>query len=173
MRSTKSINSVSDIPCPVFGNLYTRNSVSLNKSMEKVPGKTLVQASQMSLLMPAFQQYSGTLWSCSRITSESLNTLTYRQYDFCLGVLSGKVGHPTGLPACSLGGSAVVVSSIPDRRSEGSRSPTALASTGVTFSIPSFESISALTVVYIRAGFAELQTGMFPNPAVRVMASVA
>ena len=149
MRSTKSINSVLDIPHPVFGNLYTRNSVSLNKSTEKVPGKTLVWASQISLLMPAFQQYSSTLRSCSRTTSEYLNTLTYSQYDSYLGVSSSKVSDLTGLPAHSLGGSAIAASSIPDQRSEGSRSPAAQTLTGVTFSIPSFESILALTVVYV------------------------
>ena len=56
MRSANSANSVSDIPHPVLGSLYTRNSVSLNKSTEKVPSETLVQALQMSLQMPAFQQ---------------------------------------------------------------------------------------------------------------------
>ena len=34
-----------------------------------------------------------------------------------------------------------MASSAPDQRSEGSKSPAARASTGVTFSIPSFESI--------------------------------
>ena len=173
MRSAKSIDSASNIPCPVFGNLYTRNSLSLNKSTDNVPSKTLVRASQISLLMPALQQYSGTLRSCSRTTSESLNTLTYRQYDSHLGVLSSEVGDPTGLPAHPLGRSAIVASSVPDWRSEGSRSPTAWASTGVTFSIPSFQSILALAVAYLRVGFTELQTGMFPNLAVRVTAGIA
>ena len=43
----------------------------------------------------------------SRTTSESHNTLTYRQYDSRLGVSPGEVGDPTGRPADSLGGSAV------------------------------------------------------------------
>ena len=122
---------------------YTRNSVLLSRSTEKVPGTTLVRASQMSLLMPAFQQYSGTLRSCSRIASESLNTLTYKQFDSRLEYSSGEVHDPVGLPARSLGGSAIAASWVPGQRNEGSRSPAAWASTGATFSIPSLESIMA------------------------------
>ena len=105
--------------------------------------------------------------------SESLSTQMYKQHDSRLGFSPGEVGEPPGPPARSLGGSAVAVSSIPDRRSEGSRSPAAWASTGVTCTIPSFESISALTVVYVGVGLTELQMGMLPNPAVRVTAGVA
>ena len=94
------------------------------------------------LLMPAFQQYSGTLRSCSRIALESLNTLTYRQYNSHLGVSSGVAHYPAGLSARSLGGSAIAASLAPSQRSEGSRSPAARASTGATLSIPSLESIS-------------------------------
>ena len=97
----------------------------------------------------------------------------YKQHDSHLGFSPGEVGDLTGPPARSLGGSAIAASSVPDRRSEGSRSPTAQASTGTTCAIPSFESISALTVVYVRVGLTELQTGMLPNPAVRVTAGVA
>ena len=173
MRSVNSADSISDIPRPVLGNLYTRNSMSLNRSTEKVPGNTLVQASQMSLQMPAFQQYSGTLRSCSKTTSESLSTQMYKQHDSRLGFSPGEVGDPAGPPAHSLGRSAVAVSSIPGRRSEGSRSPAARASTGATCAIPSFESISALTVVYVCVGLTELRMGMLPNPAVRVTAGIA
>ena len=129
--------------------------------MENVPGTTPVQTSQMSLLMPVFQQYSGTLRSCSRIASESLNTLTYRQYDSHLEVSSGVAHDPTGLSAHSWGGSAIAASSAPSQRSEGSRSPTAWASTGMTFSIPSLESISVLTVVQVWVGLIELRTDMY------------
>ena len=97
----------------------------------------------------------------------------YKQHDSRLGFSCGEVGDPTGPPARSLGRSAVVASSFPDWRSEGSRSPAARASIGSTCSIPSFESISALTVVYIWVGLTELRTGMLPNPAVRVTAGVA
>ena len=97
----------------------------------------------------------------------------YKQHDSRLGFSSGEVSDPTGPPTHSLGGSAIVASSIPDQRNEGSRSPAARALTGVTCAIPSFESISALTVVYIWVGLAELQTGMLPNPAVRMTASIA
>ena len=108
-----------------------------------------------------------------KLTSESLSTLMYKQHDSHLGFSSGEVGDPTGPPARSLGGSAVMASSVPDQRSEGSRSPAAQASTGATCAIPSFESMSALMVVYIRVGLAELRTGMLPNPVVRVTAGVA
>ena len=67
----------------------------------------------------------------------------YKQHDSHLGFSPGEVGDPTGPPAHSLGGSAVKASSVPDQRSEGSRSPAARALTGVTCAIPSFESISA------------------------------
>ena len=97
----------------------------------------------------------------------------YKQHDSHLGFSPGEVDDPPGPPARSLGRSAIAVSSIPDRRSEGSRSPTAWASTGVTCAIPSFESISALTVVYVRVGLTELRTGMLPNPVVRVTAGIA
>ena len=97
----------------------------------------------------------------------------YKQHDSCLGFSPGEVGDLPGPPARSLGGSAIAVSSIPDQRSEGSRSPAARASTGMTCAIPSFESISVLTVVYICVGLTELQMGMLPNPAVRVTAGVA
>ena len=173
MKSANSANSVSDIPRPVLGSLYTRNSVSLNKSTEKVPSNTLVQASQMSLQMPAFQQYSSTLRSCSNTTSESLSTRMYKQHDSHLGFSTGEVGDPPGPPTRSLGGSAVVVSSIPGQGSEGSRSPAARASTGKTCAIPSFESVSTLTVVYIHVGLTELRTEMLPNLAVRMTAGVA
>ena len=141
------------MPHPVFGNLYTRNSVSLNKSTEKVSGITPVQASQISLLIPAFQQCSGTFWSCSRITSESLNTLMNRQYDSHLQSSSGLVSDPVGLPTRLSGGLSgvslghVTVSFGSGQRSAGSRSPAAWALTGATFSIPSLESILAFTVV--------------------------
>ena len=161
IRSEWRTDSWSDIPCPVFSNRYTKNSVSLNRSTENVPGTTLVRASQMSSLMPAFQQYSGTLRSCSRIASECLNTLTYRQYDSRLEVSSGVAHDPAGLSARSLGGSAVAASSAPSRRSEGSRSPAARASTGTTFSIPSLESMSVLTVVWVQVGLIELRMGMY------------
>ena len=97
----------------------------------------------------------------------------YKQHDSRLGFSPGEVGDPTGPPTRSLGRSAIVASSVPDQRSEGSRSPAARASTGATCAIPSFESISALTVVYVRVGLAELQMGMLPNRVVRVTASVA
>ena len=42
IRSAWRTDSWSDIPRPVFGNLYTKNSVSLNRSMENVPGTTPV-----------------------------------------------------------------------------------------------------------------------------------
>ena len=105
--------------------------------------------------------------------SESLNTRIYKQYDSHLVVSSGEVGDPGGPPTHSLGGLAIVASSVPDWRSERSRSPTAWALTGVTFSIPSFVSISALTVVYVWVGLTELQTGLLLNPAVRMTAGVA
>ena len=105
--------------------------------------------------------------------SESLSTRMYKQHDSRLGFSPGKVGGPPGPPAHSLGRSAIAVSSIPDRRSEGYRSPAAQASTGATCAIPSFESISALTVVYVRVGLTELRTGMLPNPAVRMTAGIA
>ena len=76
----------------------------------------------------------------------------YKQHDSHLGFSPGEVGDPPGPPAHSLGGSAVMVSSTPGQRSEGSRSPAAWASTGATCAIPSFESISALTAVYVRVG---------------------
>ena len=66
-----------------------------------------------------------------------------------------------------------MASSVPGWRSEGSRSPAARASAGVTCTIPSLESISALTVVYIRVSLAELRKGMLQNPAVRMTAGVA
>ena len=97
----------------------------------------------------------------------------YKQHDSRLGFSSGEVGDLTGPPTRSLGRSAVTASSVPDWRSEGSRSPTARASTGATCAIPSFESISALMVVYDWVGLAELRMGMLPNPAVRVTAGVA
>ena len=110
---------------------------------------------------------------CSKTTSESLSTRMYKQHDSHLEFSPGEVGDPTWPPARSLGGSAITASSVPDRRSEGSRSPTARASTGTTCAIPSFESISALTVVYVWISLTELRTGMLPNPMVRVTASVA
>ena len=97
----------------------------------------------------------------------------YKQHDSHLGFSSGEVGDLTGPTACSLGWSAVVASSVPDWRSEGSRSSAAWASTGATCAIHSFESISALTVVYISVGLTEFRTGMLPNPVVRVTAGVA
>ena len=137
------------IPCPVFSNLYTKNSVSLSKSMEKVPGSTPVWASQVSLPIPAFQQCSGTLRSCSRVISESLNTLTYRQNVSCKQYSSSPANDPVGPSALQWGGSPVVscghvtVSVCSGWRSAGSRSPTTWASTGATFYIPCLESISA------------------------------
>ena len=104
--------------------------------------------------------------------SESLSTQMYKQHDSHLGFSPGEVSDPTEPPARSLGGLAIMASSIPDWRSEGSRSPTARALTGTTCAIPSFESISALTVVYVRVGLTELQMGMLPNPVVRVTASI-
>ena len=97
----------------------------------------------------------------------------YKQHDSHLGFSSGEVGDPTRPAARSLGGSAIVASSVPDQRSEGSRSPTARASTGVTCAIPSFEFISALTVVYIQVSLAELRMGMLQHPAVRMTAGIA
>ena len=97
----------------------------------------------------------------------------YKQHDSCQGFSPSEVGDPTGPPARSLGGSAIMASSVPDWRSEGSRSPTARALTGMTCTIPSFESISALTLVYVRVGLTELQIGMLPNPVVRVTAGIA
>ena len=96
----------------------------------------------------------------------------YKQHDSCLGFPPSEVSYPPGPPARSLGRSAVAVSSGPDRGSEGSRSNAARASSGVTCTIPSFESISALMVVYLFVGLTELQTGMLLNPAVRVTAGV-
>ena len=75
--------------------------MSLNGSMEKVTGSTPVRASQISLLMPAFQQCSGTLQFCSRIASESLSTLTYRQYGSHLRNPSGLASDPVGLSTLS------------------------------------------------------------------------
>ena len=40
IRSMNRAASAHIMPHPVFGNLYTRNSVSLNRSMEKVPSIT-------------------------------------------------------------------------------------------------------------------------------------
>ena len=97
----------------------------------------------------------------------------YKQHDSHLGFSPGEVGDPTGPPARSLGGSAVTASSVPDWGSEGSRSPAAQALTDVTCAIPSFESISALMVVYIWIGLTELRTRMLPNLVVRVTAGVA
>ena len=105
--------------------------------------------------------------------SESLSTQMYKQHDSRLGFSPGEVGDSTGPPTHSLGRLAFVASFVPDRRSEGSRSPAARALTCATCAIPSFESISALTVVYVQVGLTELQTGMLPNPAVRVTAGVA
>ena len=105
--------------------------------------------------------------------SESLSTRMYKQHDSCLGFSSGEVGDPTRSPARSWGVSAIVASSVPGQRSEGSRSPAARASTGATCAIPSFESISALTVVYIRVSLTELRTGMLQNPVVRMTAGIA
>ena len=79
----------------------------------------------------------------------------YKQYDSCLGFPSSAVRDPTG-PPTFLGGLAIVASSILDQGNEGSRSPTAWASTGVTFSISSFESFSAFNSVYTQVGLAEL-----------------
>ena len=108
-----------------------------------------------------------------KTTSESLSTRMYKQHDSRLGFSSGEVGDPTWPPARSLGRSAIAASSAPDRRSEESRSPAARASTGVTCAIPSFESISALTVVYVWVSLTELRTGMLPNPVVRMTANIA
>ena len=105
--------------------------------------------------------------------SESLSTRMYKQHDSHLGFSPSEVGDLTGLPTHSLGGSAVVASSVPDQGSEGSRSPATQASTGATCAIPSFESISALMVVYVWIGLTELRMGMLPNPVVRVTAGVA
>ena len=138
---------------------YTKNSVSLSRSTENVPGTTPVRASQISLLMPAFQQYYDTLRSCSRIASESLNTLTYKQFDSHLGCSSGEMHDPVGLPACCLGRSAIAASWVPSRRNEGSRSSTAWASTGATFSIPSLESILVFTVITISGKFHRASSG--------------
>ena len=66
-----------------------------------------------------------------------------------------------------------MASSIPGQRSEGSRGPAARASVGATCAIPSFESMSALTVVYVWVSLAELQMGMLQNPAVRMTAGIA
>ena len=77
------------------------------------------------------------------LIQESLSTLTNRQYDSRLGVSSGEIRDPAELPDRSLGGLAIVASFISDQRDEGSGSPTAQALTGVTFSIPFLESISA------------------------------
>ena len=84
----------------------------------------------------------------------------YKQHDSLLGFSPGEVGDPPGPPTRCQGGSAVVVSSIPGQRSEGSRSPAAWASTAMTCTIPFFESISALMVVYVCVGLTELRTGM-------------
>ena len=97
----------------------------------------------------------------------------YKQHDSRLGFSPSEVGDLTQPPTHSLGGSAITASSVPDQRSEGSRSPTAQASTGATCIIPSFESISALMVVYVWVGLTELRTGMLPNPVVRVTAGIA
>ena len=105
--------------------------------------------------------------------SESLSTRMYKQHDSHLGFSSGEVGVPTRPPARSLGGSAITASSVPGQRSEGSRSPAARASTGVTCAIPSFESILALMVVYVRVSLTELRMGMLQNPAVRMTAGIA
>ena len=111
--------------------------------------------------------------SALKLRQESLSTQMYKQHESRLGFSSGEVGDPTRPPACSLGGSAVAASSVPGRRREGSRSPAARASTGVTCAISSFESISAFMVVYIWVSLAELRMGMLQNPAVRMTAGVA
>ena len=73
------------------------------------------------------------------------------------GFHPGEVSDPAGPPAHSLGGLAIVASSVPDWRGEESRkSHCPGMDRHATFSIPSFESISALTVVYVWVGLTEL-----------------
>ena len=156
MRSVNSADSVSDIPRPVLG-IYT----------PEIPCHSINQQRRCPAIlwfgqMPAFQQLSGTLRSCS---TTSLSTWMYKQHDSCLGFSPGEVGDPPGPPAQSLGGPAMAVSSIPDWRSEGSRSPAAWASTGATCAIPSFESISAFNGSLHSCRFNRASNGNVTKPS--------
>ena len=97
----------------------------------------------------------------------------YKQHDSHLGFLPSEVGDLTGPPAHSLGGSAIMASSVPDRRSEGLGVPLP----GHRQVRPALSLLLSpsqlLMVVYIRVGLTELRMGMLPNPVVRVTAGIA